>query len=51
MPQLGLNDVEGADITFLDPILLAELLPARPSQVVAVLVRDNTCLPRRATAH
>lgn len=28
MPECGIDDVEGADVTFLDPVLLAEPPPA-----------------------
>lgn len=50
MPQLGVNHIERADVTFIDPILMAETLPARSTKVVAVLVWDNKCLPRRGAA-
>jgi hypothetical protein len=51
MPQLGFNNIKGADVTFLDPILMAEPLPAQSTKVVAVVVRHNTRLPRRGAAH
>jgi hypothetical protein len=38
MPQLGFNNVESADVTFLDPVLAAEPLPSSPTKVVAILV-------------
>jgi len=38
MPKLGFNNIESADVTFLDLILPAEPLPSRPTKVVAILV-------------
>ena len=38
MPKLGFDNIESADVTFLDLILPAEPLPSRPTKVVAILV-------------
>ena len=38
MPKLGFDNIESADVTFLDPVLPAEPLPSRPTKVVAILV-------------
>lgn len=50
MPQGSVNDFEGAHIAHLDPIILAEPLQTI-NMVAAVIVRDNTCLPRCGAAH
>jgi len=38
MPKLGFDNIESADVTFLDPILPAEPLPSRPTKVVAIFI-------------
>jgi len=50
MPQGSVNDFEGAHIAHLDPIILAEPLETT-NMVAAVIVRNNTCLPRCGAAH
>ena len=49
MPQRGFNDVECAGVSFLDIIILAESLPARP-EVARMLVWENMNLPRSGAA-
>ena len=52
MPHGGFNEVDGADITHLDPVLPAELRPAQPWNMVAsTLIRGDTRLPRPCRAH
>jgi hypothetical protein len=45
MPQCGFDDIEGADVAYLKPVLLAELLPAQ-SNLAVVFVQETTNLPR-----
>jgi len=49
MPQCGFNDVECAGVSFLDIIIPAESLPARP-EVARMLVWENMNLPRSGAA-
>ena len=49
MPQCGFNDVECAGVSFLDIIIPAESLPARP-EVGRMLVWENMNLPRSGAA-
>jgi len=46
VPQCGLDDVEGADISFLDPVVRAEP-PPTPSELagIAILVEQKAHLP------
>jgi hypothetical protein len=44
MPQLGFNDIEGADVTNLHFVLPAELFPSLPNNVTTILSTTN--LPR-----
>jgi hypothetical protein len=39
MPQCGFDNIEGADVTFLEAVLLAELPPALYKKVAAA-IRD-----------
>jgi hypothetical protein len=50
MPQGSVDNFEGAHIPYLDPIILAESRQTI-NMVAAVIVRDNTCLPRCDAAH
>lgn len=45
MPQCSFDDIEGADVAYLELVLLAELLPAQ-SDLAAVPVQETTNLPR-----
>jgi hypothetical protein len=38
MPQCGFDDVEGAQVAWLDPVLLAEALPGHSDEAAVVLV-------------
>ena len=51
MPQSGFDDIEGADITLLESVILAEPLPTQPNPVAAMLVRVTTHLPRPGAVH
>jgi len=52
MPNCGFDNIEGADVTFLETVLLAEPPPALYKQVAAtILDRDTTHLPRYGTVH
>ena len=48
MPQCGFDDVESADVPYLQPVLPAELHPARSNMITTVAVHDATNLPRPA---
>jgi len=51
MPQGGFRDLDGADITHLDPVLPAELRPSQPwNMVAATLIRGDTRLSRPCRA-
>jgi len=46
VPQCGLDDVEGADISFLDPVVRAEPPPTpRELTGIAILVEQKAHLP------
>ena len=46
VPQCGLDDVEGADISFLDPVVRAEPPPTpRELTGIAILVEQQAHLP------
>lgn len=52
MPQGGFNNVDGADISNLDLVLLTEPLPIQTTNIVAgILVGNNKHLPRPGAAH
>ena len=38
MPQCGFDDIEGADVSYLKPVLLAEQLPAQSNLAVVFVV-------------
>jgi hypothetical protein len=46
MPQLGFDDIEGADITNLNSVLRAEFFPTGPNNVTTLLLRETTNPPR-----
>ena len=46
MPHCGFDDIEGADVTFLDIVLLAECPPAMHKKVAVFVAWDTTHLPR-----
>jgi hypothetical protein len=46
MPHCGFDDIEGADVTFLDIVLLAKSPPAMHEKKAAVVAWDTTHLPR-----
>ena len=51
MPQCGFNDIEGADVTFHEIILLAERCPTLHKHVALILAWKTTHLPRFSTDH
>jgi len=51
MPQCGFNDIEGADVTFHEIILLAERCPTLLKHVALILAWKTTHLPRFSTDH
>lgn len=46
MPQHGLADMEGAQVTFLQSVLLAEAFPTLSKKVANYFVCDTVHLPR-----
>ena len=48
MPQCGFDDVESADVPYLQPVLPAELNPARSNMKTTVAIHEATNLPRPA---
>jgi hypothetical protein len=46
MPQLGFDDIEGADITNLQFVLPAELLPSQLNSIITILLPVTTNPPR-----
>jgi hypothetical protein len=45
MPQCGFNNVEGADVAFLETVLPAKLLPTPHDNEAVVLAWETTNLP------
>ena len=45
VPQCGLNDVEGAQITFLQPVLIAETVPTLSKKVADFIICATIHLP------
>lgn len=45
MPQCGFDDVEGAQVAWLQPVLLAEALPALSKNVAGIVGCGTTHLP------
>uniref|UniRef100_A0A0A9H5P6 Uncharacterized protein n=1 Tax=Arundo donax TaxID=35708 RepID=A0A0A9H5P6_ARUDO len=51
MPQCGFDDIEGADVAFLETVLLAKSHPTMQKPVALILVWETTHLPRFSTIH
>jgi len=45
MPQCGFDDVKGAQVACLEPVILAEALPALSNNIARALVCSTTHLP------
>jgi hypothetical protein len=51
IPQCGFDDIEDADASFLETVLLAELPPTPAKQVAALFVSETMHRPRSITVH
>ena len=51
MPHCGLDDIEGADVSYLEAVLLAEPPPTSPKHVAPLLRWESKHLPGFGTAH
>jgi len=45
MPQCGFDDVKGAQVACLEPVILAEALPALSNNIARALACSTTHLP------
>jgi len=51
VPHCGLDDIEGADVSYLEAVLLAEPHPTIPKLVAPLLRWESKHLPGFGTAH